>query len=199
MMNNTRRPETSPRYVDARPRSTPERSVTVSLIDDLERLRELVLERLSSIETLARERSESVMPAPELSALEESFKKKSAEFEEARRQLQAQAEQEKHEWIASLTQLEDDRRLLAEAWERVDQERIDAVSAPQEHSSVHSPRPHSPAPVSTAVPSTGATIPIRSAGADSDAYNPVAQAILQQFQTLCSDVRQSAHARRASR
>ena len=63
MMNNTRRPETSPRYVDARPRSTPERSVTVSLIDDLEQLRELVLERLSSIETLARERSESVMPA----------------------------------------------------------------------------------------------------------------------------------------
>jgi len=199
MTYDPRRPETSPRDFEARRRLTEGRADTGSVIQDLEQLRELVLERLSSIERLAWEHSASAQPERELSALEESFQKKSDDLEECRQQFQVQAEREKQEWIAAMSQLEDDRRLLAEAWERIDQERIDASSSHQESASVHSPRPLLQTAISTSLPSVGAAVPIRSAGADSETYNPVAQAILQQFQTLCSDVRQNARTRRASR
>jgi hypothetical protein len=199
MINDLRRPETSPRGPEARPRAAPERSAYASLIQDLEWLRELVLERFSSIETLARERPESAALGREIAELENSFKKKSDELEETRRRLQDQADREKQGWSASLSQLEDDRRLLAEAWERVEQERIDSSIAPQESSSLHSQGQNPQTAASTGLPRTGASIPIRSAGADSDPYNPVTQAILRQFQTLCSDVRQSAQGPHAAR
>jgi len=170
-----------------------------SLIQDLEWLREMVLERLSSIETLGRERAASALPAREIAALEDSFEKKSDELEEARCRLKDQAERDKQDWTASLAQLEDDRRLLAEAWERVEQERIDSLGAPQENLSLHSQGQNPQPAASTRLPHTGASIPIRSAGTGSDSYNPVAQAMLRQFQTLCSDVRQSAQGRHAAR
>ncbi|MFI5457480.1 MAG: hypothetical protein ACHRXM_18715 [Isosphaerales bacterium] len=198
-MNDRRRPETSPRDPETRPRSGPNSSAYAWLIQDLEWVRELVLERLSSIETLARERRASTPPLRDIAELEVSFKKKSDQLEETRRRLQDQAEREKHDWNASLSQLEDDRRLLAEAWERVEQERIDSMSAPQANPAHHSLGQNPQTTASTGLPHTAASIPIRSAGTDSDPCNPVARAILRQFQTLCSDVRQSAQGRRAAR
>ena len=59
MINDLRRPETSPRGPEARPRPAPERSAYASLIQDLVWLRKLVLERLTSIETLAGQRPAS--------------------------------------------------------------------------------------------------------------------------------------------
>jgi hypothetical protein len=199
MMNDLRRPETSPRGPEDRPRSASERSAYNSLIQDLKCLRRLVLQRLSSIETLARERPAFAPPAREIAALEDSFKIRSDELEETRRRLQAEAEREKQESSASLSQLEDDRRLLAEAWERVEQERIACSSAPQQNPSLHSQGRNPQTAASTGLPRTGGSIPIRSAGTESDPYNPVTQAILRQFQTLCSDVRQSAPGRHAAR
>jgi len=199
MINDLRRPVTSPREPETRPRSAPKPSGYAWLIQDLEWVRELILERLSSIETLARQRPASAPIAREIADLEDSLKKKSDELEETRRRLQDQAEHDKQDWNASLSQLEDDRRLLADAWERVEQERIDFVTAPQENSTPHSHGQNPQATAATGLPQTAAAIPIRSAGTDSDPCNPVAQAILRQFQTLCSDVRQNARGRRAAR
>jgi len=169
------------------------------LIQDLVWLRELVLERLTSIETLASERPAYARPARELRGLEDAFKIKSDELEESRCRLQEQAEREKRDWSASVSQLEDDRRLLAEAWERVVQARIDSSRTPRENPSLHSQGQDPQTAGSTGLSRTGASIPIRSAGADSDPHNPVNQAILRQFQTLYNDVRQSAQGRRAAR
>jgi len=199
MMNDLRRPEPSPRDPETRPRLATKPSANAWLIQDLEWVRELVLERLSSIETLARERPASAAPVREIGELEDSFKRKSAELEETRRRLQDQAEQEQHDWDASLSQLEDDRRLLADAWERVEQERIDSMSAPHENPALQS-QGHNPQTTgSTGLPHSAASIPIRSTGTDADPCNPVAEAILRQFQTLCRDVRQSAKGRHAAR
>jgi len=199
MMNDLRRPETSSRDPEARPRSAPKPSAYAWLIQDLEWVRELVLERLNSIETLARERPASAPPGREIAELEDAFKKKSDELDETRRRLQEQAEQEKQDWNASLSLLEDDRRLLAAAWERVEQERIDSMSVPQENPARHSQGQDRQTTTSTGLPHAALSIPIRSAGSDSDPCNPVAQAILRQFQTLCRDVRQSARGRRDAR
>jgi hypothetical protein len=199
MMNDFRRPETSLRGPLALPRSAPERSAETSSIQDLECLRLLVLQRLSLIEALARERQASAPLAREMAALEDSFKIRSDELEETRRGLHDQAEREKQERSVSLSQLEDDRRLLAEAWERVEQERIASSSGPQQNPSLHSDGQNIQTAASTGLPRTGGSIPVRSGGAESDQNNPVTQAILRQFQTLCSDVRQSAQGRHAAR
>jgi hypothetical protein len=171
----------------------------LALIQDLERLRELVLKRLSSIEMLAREHLASALPAREMVELEDSFKKKSAELEETRRLLQVQADQAREDWLAAMSKLEDDRRLLAEAWERVETERIDSLNARQASQSLNSPIDNPRTAGSTGLPTKSASIPIRSAGPLADSCNPVTEEILRQFQTLCSDVRQSAVGRRASR
>jgi hypothetical protein len=170
----------------------------LALIQDLERLRELVLERLSSIEMLARDHVASALPTRETAAMDDLLEKKSAELEETRRWLQVQAERERQDWIAAMSQLEDDRHLLAEAWERVEAERIESLTGPQTNPS-HEFHAENPRVAPNGLPARSAAIPIRSAGAGSDSYNPVAHDILRQFQTLRSDVRQSAVGRRASR
>jgi hypothetical protein len=199
MINDLRRPGTTPPGPEARPRPAPEHSAFASLIQDLVWLRELVLERLTSIETLAAERPASAPSAQERTALEESFKMRSDELEETRRRLHEQAEREKRDWSASLSQLEEDRRFLAEAWERVEQARIDSSSAPRPSLLLHSQGQDPQTAGSNGQSRTGASIPIRSAGGDSDPHNPVNQAILQQFQLLCSDARHSARGRHAAR
>ncbi len=199
MMNDLRRPENLPRDPDARRPTAANSSSYAWLIQDLEWVRELVLERLSSIETLARQRPALKPPGRDIAELEDSYKKKSDELEETQRRLLEQAEREQQDWNASMSQLEDDRRLLAEAWARVEQERIESMGAPHESTAFHSHDQNSQAAASSGLPHTALAIPIRSAGSDSVPGNPVAQAILQQFQTLCSDVRQSARGRRATR
>ena len=120
-----------------------------------------------------------------------------AELEETER-LHAQAERQEKEWAASLTQLEADRRLLAEAWARVERERIAYSSGPEPHQQSHAPGqgPREGAP--TSLSRAGAPVAARSAPADSDLNHPIAQAILRQFQTLSSDVRRNAKAPRLS-
>jgi hypothetical protein len=199
MMNDVRRPETPPRDSETRSRSAPNSPAYAWLIQDLEWVRKLVLERLGSIETLARERPASAARLREIAELEASFKKRSAELEETRRRLQEEAEREKQDWTASMAQLEDDRRLLAEAWARVEQERIDSMNALNQNAAVHAQEHNARTSVPNGLPHTTVSIPIRSPATDSDPSNPVAQAILRQFQTLCSDVRQSARGRRATR
>jgi hypothetical protein len=195
MINDLPRPETSPRGPEARPRTANQRSAYVSFIDDLVRLRELVVDRLASIETLAGQRQASEARARELAALEEALKIRSDELEKTRRGLKEQADRAQRDWNASLSQLEHDRRSLAEAWERLEQARIDTSKPPRENPSRQSRGQSPQTAVSTGRSRTGPTIPIRSADADSDADNPVDRAILQQYQSLYHDVRQSARGR----
>jgi hypothetical protein len=174
-------------------------STHLALINSLQSLRERVLERLASLETLVRDRS-AVGPAENASAgLERNLEAKLAELAEAERKLNDQASRREKEWSASLNQLESDRRSLAEAWERVEHERIAYASAPEHHhrsgAQGHGPQNG----VSASLSRAGTPVTTRSVAVDSDSNHAVAQAILRQFQTLCSDVRRNAEERRDPR
>jgi hypothetical protein len=170
-----------------------------ALIQSLQSLRKRVLERLDSLETLARQQSASAPEAGACAGVKRNLELKLAELEETQRRLDAEAERQEKEWSASLSQLEADRRLLAEAWERVERERIadSGASEPHHHSQAQDQGTQKGA--SATFPHAGALVTTRSAAADSDPNQPVAQAIRRQFQTLWSDVRRNAEERRDSR
>jgi hypothetical protein len=197
-INDVHRMENPGRDPQIRPRSAPNTTSYAWLIQDLESVRKLVVERLASIETLARERPATGKTMQEIAELEESFKKKFAELEETRRRLLDEAEQEQREWTASLSQLDDDRRLLAEAWEQLERERVGSPAAARETPASHVHGHTPPMNSGTAYTHPTHANPVRSAAIDSDSRNPVAQAILRQFQTLQSDVRRSARGGRAT-
>jgi hypothetical protein len=128
----------------------------------------------------------------------EALELKRSALEEREHGLEAQAKRREEEWAASLAKLEADRRLLAAAWERIEQERIASASGatahPQTHSHGQSHGLQKTAPAAHPHPAARA-IPI-SATADSEPNHPRSAAILRQFQTLCSDVRRNAEDRR---
>jgi hypothetical protein len=161
----------------------------------LEWLRQQALQRLDSIETLARQRSASEPAETESAALKRTLEQKLADLEETEHRLHAQAEGREKEWKAALAQLEADRRLLAEAWERLERERIDEFGAseqdPRLRAQAHGDGPQKRAP---AAPPPEGALAIASAPNQS-----AAQAILRQYETLCSDVRRNAKNRRNSR
>jgi hypothetical protein len=165
----------------------------------LQSLRKRVLERLDSLETLARGRSTPAPEAEECAGVKRNLELKLAELEETKRRLDAQAERQEKEWSASLSQLEADRRLLAEAWERIEQERIAYSSASETHHDSHAQGQGAQKGAPATLPHAGALVMVRSVAADSDPNHPVAQAIRRQFQTLWSDVRRNAQERRDSR
>ncbi len=180
------------------PVSAPARAAPAARIPDLQGLRQWVLERLDSLEAMARQRPAPSPVAGEPADLERTLQQRLAELEEARRQLCAEAERQEQEWSASLSQLETDRRLLAEAWERLERQRIESLGGSQPHppSQAHGQSPPRGAPAT--MPHTAVPAPARSVAVAADPNNPVAQAILRQFQTLCRDVRCNAEAHRDS-
>ncbi len=166
------------------------------MIEDLRWLRQRVLERLDGLEALVRERAASSVEDGGIAARERVLKQREAELEEVRLQLQAEAERQANEWSEALAQLDADRHLLAEAWERVERERIEGPGASEGHLASQAyghgpPRGTPAAPVHPA-----AVAPTASARTDAESDNPVARAILRQFETLCRDVRSNAEARR---
>jgi hypothetical protein len=195
MMEDLTRPGATPRGPDGRPGLASARPSPASSIQGLRWLRQRVLERLDALEALAR-REASPAAADELEALERTLRQKLAEVEETRRQLDAEAERRQQEWSASLTQLEADRRRLAEAWERVERQRIEIPGACGGQTPPQAQVQGPPTGASTAL--LHAVAPARSATTDPSLYNPVAQAILRDFQTLSKDVRSNAAARRDS-
>jgi hypothetical protein len=199
VIDELRRSAAAPARPEVRARSTPARPIPGPLIQDLQGLRQLVIERLDSLETLAQKRRASTEAVGEVAVLERTFKQKLAELEETQHRLRSQAEREEQDWRAALAQLDSDRRLLAEAWERVERQRIEFVSAAQVRPQLPPPAQIPQMVVQPQLPHIPSPIPTRSTTADSDPSNPVAQAILRQFQTLCSDVRRNADGRRACR
>ena len=149
------------------------------LVQGLERLRERVRERLDQIEALARDRAAVPEQTAETSERERVLHQRLAELEDAQRRQRVEADRWEKERQAAAEQLEHDRRLLAEAWERLEREQVEAPAT------AHAPPRRTPA-------DRPATAVVRAAiPADHD--DPVAQAILKQFQTLRRDVRRNAN------
>jgi hypothetical protein len=166
------------------------------MIEDLRWLRQRVVERLDALEALARRRPSSQVDTGEIAARERTLRQREVELEEARNQLRAEAERQATQWSEALAELDADRRRLAEAWERVERQRIDGLGAPGGHlpHQVHGHGPHRGTPA-VFVP-TANLGPPSSAGNDPVPNDAVARAILRQFETLCRDVRSNADARR---
>jgi hypothetical protein len=163
-----------------------------ALIHNLEELRSCVLSRLDSIEELARRRSGA--PSAEITRLKQALEQKTEELKLERSRLRAEVECEESSWKRSLAQLENDQQLLTEAWERLERERIDTIGAgsgARPAPPVHHPRLAEDAGAHR--PPSPQTSPGRETG------NPVAETILRQFQTLCSDVRRTTDARLSPR
>ncbi|MDR3632953.1 MAG: hypothetical protein P4L84_03900 [Isosphaeraceae bacterium] len=170
------------------------RQETAALAGGLERIRATVLERLDKVETALRERasrapveesqlserdSELRRRAAELQQRQTELQQRTAELEEAQRRLRAERDRWENERATLLEQLEHDRILLAEAWERLEREKLehpDGPSAPSRNANTE----RVPARVARPVVA-------------SDDENPVAQAILRQFQAVRRDVRRNAN------
>jgi len=158
------------------------------LIHNLEELRSSVLRRLESIEALARHCSS--VPSVEITRTEQMLRQRIDELELERSRSLADLVSEDPSGKQWLTQLEKDRQLLAEAWERLERERIDAIVA----GSVARPA----LPAHHPHPAEGLAMhgsPAQRLTATAETANPVAESILRQFQTLCSDVRRTTDAR----
>ncbi len=115
-----------------------------------------------------------------------ALRQKVAELEEKLGRAQAEARRRDQEWKAAIEQLEGDRKLLAEAWERLERERVDAAGAPPA-----APRPYAPRPAPVP-PAPAAARP----AATTEADDAVAHAVLKQFQALRGDVRRNGTGRR---
>ena len=171
--------ENRPRRALAAPSGA--RPDTATLIQGLDRLRDGLIQRLERIESIAVEQARLL--DQDSSEREEFLRDRVSVLEAAQARLQAEAKRREQEWLAVLQQLEADRRLLAEAWERLEQERIEA-SVP------HAPPPRGRGRRTHAAPDR----PRRpSAVGDPRCRKtmPVTRAILRQFQALKSDVRRN--------
>jgi exonuclease VII large subunit len=196
MVDDLRRLGTAPRSPGVSSGRAAARPVPAAMIEDLRWLRQRVLERLDALEALARRRPAPAVEAGEIAARERTLQQREAELDEARRQLRQEAERQSKEWSEALAQLDADRRRLAEAWERVEQQRIAGLGA----SEGHLPSPghgHGPPRGTAAAPAHTASLgPTSSTQIDPEPNNPVAREILRQFETLGRDVRSNAGARR---
>jgi hypothetical protein len=149
-----------------------------ALIQFLDRLRETLFQRLDEVEALALEQTALLNESP--SGRERALRERVMTLETAQARLLAESKRREQEWQAVLEQLDEDRRLLAEAWEEVERERVEgSTSRPAER-----PTPPNPAdPPPTRPPAVEST------------DDPVTRAILWQFQTLKGDVRNNAKGR----
>lgn len=173
-------------------------------IADLEELRDRILRRLDSIEGLVQRAAPP--PTGDGSRIEQTLRQRIAELEVEKNRLRSGLTQEEARWRQSLEELESDRQLLVEAWERLERERIEAA-VPVSPAATHRPRitdsSVTPPAASPGVPRrpriTDSNIPPPSASRMTESGNPVAEAILRQFQTLCKDVRRATDARCSTR
>jgi hypothetical protein len=165
-----------------------------ALCDDLQTLRDCVLQRLDSIEGLARRRLGA--PSAETIRLEQSLKQKIEELEHEKSRLRGGLEENESTCRRLMTELESDRQLLTEAWERLERERIDTTMAGGDQGSpAHRARQSD----RVTAPVTPAPSPPPKAATNVDSANPVSDTILRQFQTLCNDVRRTADSRCSTR
>ena len=154
-----------------------------ALAQSLERLRETLLQRLEVLESIAAEHIALRGSSP--SEREQVARERSAVLEASLARIQAELKRKEQKWEEQIQLLEQDRRLIAEAWERLEDEQIQGVGVSQEPSR------------DTSADRQAANGPAYRPPQQDDANDPVAKAILRQFQTLQDDVRQNAKVRRS--
>ncbi|WP_165224507.1 hypothetical protein [Aquisphaera insulae] len=167
--------------------STASASSTTGWIRDLEELRRTLLLRIQLIEDQARKRPSG---GAESTRAEAEFRRKVEELERERDRLLEDSENQATNWKERLERLEDDRKLLSDAWQKLERERIEAAGAGRGRQRASS--------------SSQVTPPVAAGHQDrtrdgSAAANPVAESILRQFQTLCQDVRRASDMRGSPR
>jgi hypothetical protein len=154
-----------------------------TLIQGLERVRDCFEQQLGRLEAAARERTEP--PVADRSELEQKLQQQISKYEEAQLRLRTQAERHDQEWRAAVEQLEGDRALLAESWERLERERTEGLAATPPQATGRVP-----------VAERTSTPPVRPRADPADGGNdPVTHAVLKQFQVLRNDVRRNARQR----
>lgn len=171
------------------------------LVQDMEELRACVLKRLDAIEGLARDRAGTA--AAEIARLEKSLKQRIDELEAERGRLRSGSDQEEMNWKQLVGELENDRRLLADAWERLEHERIEFMGVGPGHGAVQGPMPahhrNRPLEIATRQASAASAAPAAARAVAAESGNPVAENILRQFQALSGDVRRATESRYSSR
>src|SRR5271166_4420707 len=117
-MNNSGKNDTAmePREKQ-RPTKLGMQALPSGLIQNLEELRNCVLRRLESIEALARHCSG--VPSVEFTWTEQMLRQRIDQLEQERSRSLADLVSEDPSGMQWLTQLEKDRQMLAEAWERL--------------------------------------------------------------------------------
>jgi hypothetical protein len=167
---------------DALPRAASPRPDTAALVEGLDRLRDSLFEQLDQIEARAQEQSALLQVSP--TEREQALRERVAILEATQARLHAESKRREHEWNVLLEQLESDRQLIAKAWERLEQEQVDAAPGQAQASRTADPERATVAP--TAFPPPQADPP----------EDAVTKAILRQFQSLQSDVRRNAKERK---
>lgn len=162
---------------NTRPRSGTGGPSPSELVAALDRLQDLLVRRLERLAELAAEWSEQAGFTP--SEREEALRERVVALEASQARLQAELRRREQEWRDLLDSLEDDRRLLADAWERLEREQTTERPPPAS-------RPASAVPT----PEHVATAVHRPAPGLADDH--VAREVLRQFQALKADVRRNA-------
>jgi hypothetical protein len=147
-----------------------------SLHQGLMLMREHFHRHLDAIEALARERAPR--STGDLAAREQQLQRRLAGLEQLQVRFEAESGRWERERKAMIEQLEQDRRLLSEAWERLEREQV--KTAPVAAESGRSTAAGTPPAWALAVPTPGRQ------------EQPVAEEILRQFQSLRRDVRRNA-------
>lgn len=158
------------------------RTDAATLVQGLARLRDALDQRLDRIEAMAL--GQAVRLQEDAPERERALRDRVEHLEASIARLHAEAKRREQEWQAGLLELDSDRRLLADAWERLEQSQIDA---PQRSAGDPGRPPPGPRPEPAAAVPRQETV---------DADDPVTRAILRQFQTLKSDVRRNAKGRK---
>lgn len=114
------------------------------------------------------------------------------ELEQQRDALRVEIEHHRQEWDARVEELDHDRRLLAEAWERLELEQ--QAAHPATRSTGERPRNDRRSEAPTPPPPPPAPAPLPSSETD----GVVDRAILRQFEALRRDVRRTAESRGSS-
>jgi peptidoglycan hydrolase CwlO-like protein len=119
-MANDANPRTFDRVSGPEPRRRQVQTALHQLIQNLESMRQELHRRVNDLEAKAREAAPPDGPSEREQALERRVK----ELEESQRRLSGQAASWEGEKERLFAQVDEDRAKLAEAWERLEQERI---------------------------------------------------------------------------
>jgi hypothetical protein len=171
-------------HPDAAPGREPPPALT-TLVRGLDDLRDALHRRLEHIEALAvaAEHARAIRPGEGSAGREQALRERVATLEASQARMVAEVRRREQEWEEQQARLEHDRRLLADAWDRLEREQI-AV-----RSESRGARPAAPVPPAAYRDPAANPAPVPRPAEPPDV---VSREILSQFQALKNDVRRNA-------